>query len=113
MENETQLRELRRLGCEYSQGYHHSRPLPAEDLGRWIGLEPEPTPPPAPETTGSSMSLGERLSVLVGERTPGDDPAPPPPPPPAPLASAPPPPAPVEPGAERSPLLFDQDSALG
>ena len=36
VETELQLRELRRLGCEYSQGYFHSRPLPAEEFQEWI-----------------------------------------------------------------------------
>ncbi len=94
VENETQLRELRRLGCEYSQGYYHSRPLPAEDFGRWVGIEPEPPPEPDEEPASSSMSLGDRLSVLVGERATGED-------------------TPSARQHERSPLLFDQDSATG
>ncbi|MFV2039966.1 MAG: EAL domain-containing protein, partial [Acidimicrobiales bacterium] len=40
VETEVQLRELRRLGCEYSQGYLHSRPLKAEDFEAWIGGDP-------------------------------------------------------------------------
>ncbi len=36
VENERQLRELRRLGCEASQGYLHSRPLPADEFEEWI-----------------------------------------------------------------------------
>ena len=31
VENEVQLSELRRLGCDYAQGHLFSRPLPADD----------------------------------------------------------------------------------
>ena len=44
VESELQLRELRRLGCEYSQGYYHSRPVPAGEFASWIeGQHPERT----------------------------------------------------------------------
>jgi diguanylate cyclase (GGDEF)-like protein len=36
VENERQLRELRRLGCEYSQGYFHARPMPAAEFATWV-----------------------------------------------------------------------------
>ncbi len=55
VETERQLKELRRLGCEYSQGYYHSRPLPAAEFETWVNGR-EPTPPrggngTAPEST--------------------------------------------------------------
>ena len=37
VENEEQLSELRRLGCDYGQGHLFSRPLPADDITRLIG----------------------------------------------------------------------------
>jgi EAL domain-containing protein (putative c-di-GMP-specific phosphodiesterase class I) len=37
VEDPTQHRELRRLGCEHGQGFLWSRPLPAEEAGIWIG----------------------------------------------------------------------------
>ncbi|MEM7288680.1 MAG: EAL domain-containing protein, partial [Actinomycetota bacterium] len=99
VENETQLRELRRLGCEYSQGYFHSRPLPAEEFSRWLGHETDVVEPPD-ETISSGPTLGERLSALVGPRH--DEPEPE-------LA-----PIRVDRGdQDERPMLFDQDSALG
>jgi sensor c-di-GMP phosphodiesterase-like protein len=38
---------LRRYGCDTSQGYHHSRPLPAHQLTQWLDARP-PVPVPAP-----------------------------------------------------------------
>jgi diguanylate cyclase (GGDEF)-like protein len=37
VENEAQLSELRRLGCDYAQGHLFSRPLPAEEITRLVG----------------------------------------------------------------------------
>jgi EAL domain-containing protein (putative c-di-GMP-specific phosphodiesterase class I) len=42
VENEAQLSELRRLGCDFAQGHLFSRPLPAEQITRMVrdgGLE--------------------------------------------------------------------------
>ncbi|HEY7606464.1 MAG TPA: EAL domain-containing protein, partial [Actinomycetes bacterium] len=36
VENETALIELARVGCDVAQGYHISRPLPADELTRWL-----------------------------------------------------------------------------
>ena len=33
IEHESQMRELRRLGCKLGQGFYTSRPLPADQLG--------------------------------------------------------------------------------
>ncbi|HWG95256.1 MAG TPA: EAL domain-containing protein [Mycobacteriales bacterium] len=35
VETEDHVRELRRLGCPYAQGYLFGRPLPPDDLARW------------------------------------------------------------------------------
>jgi EAL domain-containing protein (putative c-di-GMP-specific phosphodiesterase class I) len=39
VETEEQRDELRRLGCEYGQGYLFSRPIPAKDLDALLLLK--------------------------------------------------------------------------
>jgi len=100
VENELQLRELRRLGCEFSQGYFHSRPLPAEDFERWLnGGENEP---PVLDRSFTEASFGanpiiDATSVGAGLSTAADE------------LDHNVSPLPVETGA--SPMLFDQDSS--
>ena len=36
VEDEATLRALRRYGCNITQGFVHTAPLPAEELLRWI-----------------------------------------------------------------------------
>jgi EAL domain-containing protein (putative c-di-GMP-specific phosphodiesterase class I) len=36
VETEEQLARLRRLGCEYAQGYYFSRPVPGEEAERFL-----------------------------------------------------------------------------
>ena len=36
VEDAATLERLRDLGCDEAQGYHLSRPLPGDDLGRWL-----------------------------------------------------------------------------
>ncbi len=36
IELEGQLERLREMGCDLAQGYHFCRPLPAEDMTRWL-----------------------------------------------------------------------------
>ncbi len=38
---------LTRAGCDFAQGYHFSRPLPAEQLQAWMGQLSAKAPPPA------------------------------------------------------------------
>jgi len=47
VENEAALAELARLGCDVAQGYHISKPLPAEQLTAWLHtrIQPQPTLP--------------------------------------------------------------------
>jgi diguanylate cyclase len=40
VESEGALNELRDLGCDFAQGYHLSRPLPADELERWLRERP-------------------------------------------------------------------------
>ena len=44
VESETALLELARLGCDVAQGYHISKPLPAEQLTHWLETHPQPQP---------------------------------------------------------------------
>jgi diguanylate cyclase (GGDEF)-like protein/PAS domain S-box-containing protein len=45
VETEGQRVELLRMGCRYAQGYHYSRPLPAEDAELFIRAQPSPGSP--------------------------------------------------------------------
>lgn len=36
VESEAELLHLRRLGCEFAQGYHFARPMPAAEIGPWL-----------------------------------------------------------------------------
>ena len=38
VEDEATLRRLEKLGCDLAQGYHFSKPLPAEMFNKWIGV---------------------------------------------------------------------------
>jgi EAL domain-containing protein (putative c-di-GMP-specific phosphodiesterase class I) len=38
VETDIQFEELRRLGCDYAQGFRFSRPIPADDFVRFIQL---------------------------------------------------------------------------
>ncbi|HEY1768106.1 MAG TPA: EAL domain-containing protein [Terracidiphilus sp.] len=70
VETEEQARMLAWLGCDLSQGWHHGRPLPAEDLPRLVfdlrARSSAPLPPPI--DGGDSMSRdvlpAQRLAQL-------------------------------------------------
>jgi diguanylate cyclase (GGDEF)-like protein len=49
VEDEATLRRLRELGCDMVQGYHLSRPLPPEELARWLRERAFGRAPEAPE----------------------------------------------------------------
>ncbi len=53
VEDEATLHRLEKLGCDLAQGYHFSKPLPADVFNKWIGVSiPSPdqaTPFGAPE----------------------------------------------------------------
>jgi EAL domain-containing protein (putative c-di-GMP-specific phosphodiesterase class I) len=42
VEDDATLRDLRLLGCDESQGYLHSRPLPAAALEAWVAAQAAP-----------------------------------------------------------------------
>jgi predicted signal transduction protein with EAL and GGDEF domain len=54
VESEAALVELARLGCDVAQGYHISKPLPAEQLTGWLQarLQPQPAQPAATPVMG-------------------------------------------------------------
>jgi EAL domain-containing protein (putative c-di-GMP-specific phosphodiesterase class I) len=53
VEDEATLHRLEKLGCDLAQGYHFSKPLPADVFNKWIGVSiPSPgqaTPFGSPE----------------------------------------------------------------
>jgi diguanylate cyclase (GGDEF)-like protein len=55
VENEAALAELARLGCDLAQGYHISKPLPAEELTGWLQthIQPQPTQPDVSPVIGT------------------------------------------------------------
>jgi diguanylate cyclase (GGDEF)-like protein/PAS domain S-box-containing protein len=44
VETSKQAEVLRSLGCQKGQGFHFARPMPAEELGRWLKEVAVPTP---------------------------------------------------------------------
>jgi len=56
VESESALLELARLGCDLAQGYHISKPLPADQLTGWLQarIQPQPTQPDAQPVMGTS-----------------------------------------------------------
>jgi EAL domain-containing protein (putative c-di-GMP-specific phosphodiesterase class I) len=40
VESESALNDLRDLGCDFAQGFHLSRPLPAAELESWVRERP-------------------------------------------------------------------------
>jgi EAL domain-containing protein (putative c-di-GMP-specific phosphodiesterase class I) len=55
VENEAALTELARLGCDLAQGYHISKPLPAEQLTGWLQarIQPQPIQPDVAPAMGT------------------------------------------------------------
>ena len=39
VEDQVTWDRLRRLGCDQAQGYHLSRPMPADDIGPWFATQ--------------------------------------------------------------------------
>jgi diguanylate cyclase (GGDEF)-like protein len=58
VEDEATLLRLEKLGCDLAQGYHFSKPLPAEMFNKWIGLsipsQDEATPFGSPEQAAAA-----------------------------------------------------------
>ncbi len=49
VEDQTTWHELAALGCDAIQGYHVSRPVPADDLTSWLEHQQAATPHPGPQ----------------------------------------------------------------
>lgn len=59
IEDEAAARKLRELGCEYGQGWHYAKPMPAADYEAWMWArvapdEPETRPTPAEASSRSA-----------------------------------------------------------
>jgi diguanylate cyclase (GGDEF)-like protein len=54
VEDEPTLKRLQLLGCDLAQGFHLSRPLPADAFADWLGLGEEI----APEFAAASLEVG-------------------------------------------------------
>lgn len=83
IETETQLRFAYNLGCEYAQGYHFARPMPADDAGKLLQrayrtslLPPSSgTRPRQPQTRGRVLIVdgdSNRQLRLRGDLTDND-----------------------------------------
>ncbi|HTT28329.1 MAG TPA: EAL domain-containing protein, partial [Solirubrobacteraceae bacterium] len=48
VEDEATLHRLAGLGCDLAQGYHFSKPLPAEAFNKWMGVQVGPPQQPRP-----------------------------------------------------------------
>jgi EAL domain-containing protein (putative c-di-GMP-specific phosphodiesterase class I) len=48
VEDEATLHRLEGLGCDLAQGYHFSKPLPAEAFNKWMGVQVAPPQQRAP-----------------------------------------------------------------
>jgi EAL domain-containing protein (putative c-di-GMP-specific phosphodiesterase class I) len=46
VEDEATLHRLEGLGCDLAQGYHFSKPLPAEAFNKWLGVQVGPPQQP-------------------------------------------------------------------
>ncbi|HEY8720659.1 putative bifunctional diguanylate cyclase/phosphodiesterase [Pengzhenrongella sp.] len=56
--------ELKRLGCDQAQGYFICRPVPAVDLGRWLGARLAPDQPAAVPVQRSPSPLEQEASLM-------------------------------------------------
>jgi diguanylate cyclase (GGDEF)-like protein len=66
VENDRQLRELRRLGCESSQGFFHSKPVPASEFEEWIRGRQRSSGAP----DGADQLFGERVAGIEAASDP-------------------------------------------
>jgi diguanylate cyclase (GGDEF)-like protein len=57
VEDEVLAEELRALGCDFAQGYHLGRPMPADQLRTVLGLRPDAAALPAPRADGETRHL--------------------------------------------------------
>jgi diguanylate cyclase (GGDEF)-like protein len=65
VEDQLTLDRLRALGCDIAQGYHISRPLPAEELARWMrgpGFVATISAPPVPRGRPARRMARQHLS---------------------------------------------------
>ena len=66
VENATTWERLKELGCTAAQGHHLSRPVPADELRRWLGARRAAAPTASKRRTGlepATSSLGSSRST--------------------------------------------------
>ena len=56
VEDETTARSLARLGCDLLQGFHYSRPVPPDELERWLASRSELPIKPSDVTAGAERA---------------------------------------------------------
>ena len=67
VEDEALAGVLRELGCDYGQGYHLGRPMPADDLRALLGMPP-PGAAPRPGAASPSRGACARSSSCPADR---------------------------------------------
>lgn len=65
VETEDQLMALRRLGCRYSQGYLHARPVPFDELWALLLAQQPSAPAPAPLTPPDAATSSESVTRVA------------------------------------------------
>lgn len=67
VEDERTLRTLNEIGCDFAQGYHMAKPLPADDLAEWLETSPWGMPH-AHQAASTPVAAAEvrRLHVVSG-----------------------------------------------
>jgi diguanylate cyclase (GGDEF)-like protein len=69
VENQETWSMLHRLGCDAAQGYLLSRPVPADDFGRWVarsGRGVAGSPPPVPLRSADATRWGAQVGSSAG-----------------------------------------------
>jgi predicted signal transduction protein with EAL and GGDEF domain len=66
------LNRLKLLGCDFAQGYHLSRPIPADELTAWLESLPNEAgiaPPPPGALTSRALAKASRRGAKPAAKT--------------------------------------------